>query len=59
MTIYLFFFFFFFADRFFFSDLSSVLSFLDEPRRKKTGLRGFRPGPTQIGLYKLRKELEA
>ena len=30
-----------------------------EPRREKTGLRGFRPGPTQIGLYKLRKELEA
>ena len=32
---------------------------LNEPRRKKTGLRGFRPGPTQTGLYKLRKELEA
>ena len=31
----------------------------NEPRRKKTGLRGFRPGPTQTGLYKLRKELEA
>ena len=30
-----------------------------EPRRDKTGLRGFRPGPTQTGLYKLRKELEA
>ena len=30
-----------------------------EPRREKTGLRGFRPGPTQTGLYKLRKELEA
>ena len=30
-----------------------------EPRRKKTGLRGFRPGPTQTGLYKLRKELDA
>ena len=29
-----------------------------EPRREKTGLRGFRPGPTQTGLYKLRKELE-
>ena len=32
---------------------------LIEPRREKTGLRGFRPGPTQTGLYKLRKELEA
>ena len=31
----------------------------DEPRREKTGLQGLRPGPTQIGLYKLRKELEA
>ena len=30
-----------------------------EPRREKTGLRGFRPGPTQTDLYKLRKELEA
>ena len=30
-----------------------------EPRREKTGLRGFRTGPTQTGLYKLRKELEA
>ena len=32
---------------------------LFEPRREKTGLRGFRPGPTQTGLYSLRKELEA
>ena len=30
-----------------------------EPRCEKTGLRGFRPGPIQTGLYKLRKELEA
>ena len=30
-----------------------------EPRREKTGLRGFRPGPTQTDLYKHRKELEA
>ena len=30
-----------------------------EPRREKTGLRGFRPGPTQTDLYKLIKELEA
>ena len=34
-------------------------SVINEPRREKTGLRGFRPGPTQTGLYKLRKELEA
>ena len=33
--------------------------FTFEPRREKTGLRGFRTGPTQTGLYKLRKELEA
>ena len=32
---------------------------MTEPRREKTGLWGFRPGPTQTGLYKLRKELEA
>ena len=32
---------------------------LIEPHREKTGLRGFRPGLTQTGLYKLRKELEA
>ena len=31
----------------------------NEPRREKTGLREFRPGLTQTGLYKLRKELEA
>ena len=30
-----------------------------EPRRQKTGLRGFRPGPTQTGLRSLRKWLEA
>ena len=30
-----------------------------EPRRQKTGLRGFRPGPTQIRLRRLRKWLEA
>ena len=27
--------------------------------REKTGLQGFRPGPTQTGLYNLRKRLEA
>ena len=36
-----------------------IMSITNEPRREKTGLRGFRPGPTQTGLYKLRKELEA
>ena len=30
-----------------------------EPRREKTGLRGFRPGPTQTGLYSHRRWLEA
>ena len=31
---------------------------LHEPRREKTYLRGFRPGPTQTGLYNNRKWLE-
>ena len=31
----------------------------NEPRREKTDLRGFRPGPTQTDLYSHRKELEA
>ena len=26
-----------------------------EPRREKTGLRGFRPGATQTGLYSHRR----
>ena len=30
-----------------------------EPRYEKSGLRGFRPGPTQTGLYSNRKRLEA
>ena len=30
-----------------------------EPRCEKTGLRGFRPGPTQTGLYNHTKWLEA
>ena len=30
-----------------------------EPRCKKTGIRGFRPGPTQTGLYSHRRWLEA
>ena len=32
---------------------------LYEPRCEKTGLRGFRPGPTQTGLYSHRGWLEA
>ena len=39
--------------------MKTILGTTYEPRREKTGLRGFRPGPTQTGLYKLRKELEA
>ena len=30
-----------------------------EPRSEKTGLRGFRPGPTQTGLYNYTRWLEA
>ena len=33
--------------------------FINEPRSEKTGLRGFRPGPTQTGLYGHRRWLEA
>ena len=33
--------------------------FTFEPRSEKTGLRGFRPGPTQTGLHSDRKWLEA
>ena len=40
-----------------YSNAKMSLSF--EPRREKTGLRDFRPGPTQTGLYKLRSRLEA
>ena len=29
-----------------------------EPHREKTGLRGFRPGATQIGLYSHRSRLD-
>ena len=32
---------------------------LFEPRCEKTGLRGFRPGPTLTGLYNHRRWLEA
>ena len=36
-----------------------VSSFLYEPRYDKTGLQGFRPGPTQTGLYNHTRWLEA
>ena len=32
---------------------------LYEPQRQKTGLQGFRPGATRIGLYSHRNRLEA
>ena len=35
---------------------NSHYPFLYEPRSEKTGLRGFRPGPTQTGLYSHRKK---
>ena len=38
---------------------TSYASALFEPRSEKTGLRGFRPGPTQTGLYNHRRWLEA
>ena len=33
--------------------------FSSAPRPEKTGLRGFRPGPTQTGLYNHTRLLEA
>ena len=38
-------------------DIKDVI--LNEPLCEKTGFEGFRPGPTQTGLYILRKRLEA
>ena len=38
-------------------DIYEELKF--EPRFEKTGLRGFRPGPTQTGLYNHTRSLEA
>ena len=35
------------------------LCVINEPRCEKTGLRGFRPGPTQTGLYSHRRWIEA
>ena len=40
-------------------DTFKVISSTIEPRSEKTGLRGFRPGPTQTGLCSHRKCLEA
>ena len=37
----------------------SLLDPRNEPRCEKTGLRGFRPGPTQTRLYSHRRKLEA
>ena len=36
-----------------------IMLVLIAPRREKTGLRGFQPGPTQTGLYNQRKWLDA
>ena len=35
------------------------ISITFEPQCEKTGLQGFRPGPTQTGLYSHRRWLEA
>ena len=43
-------------------DINEQINFLVwtyEPRCEKTGLRGFRPGPRQTGLYNDRRLLEA
>ena len=40
-------------------NLDEVSGALNEPRREKTCLRGFGPGPTQTGLYNHRRWLEA
>ena len=37
----------------------SAWASVPEPHCEKTGLRGFRPGPTQTGLYSHRRWLEA
>ena len=39
--------------------MSSSLAFPYEPRCGKTGLRGFRPVPTQTTLHNHRRKLEA
>ena len=42
-----------------FSGENLTKKLLYEPRCEKTGLRGFRPGPTQIRLHSDRRWLEA
>ena len=37
----------------------TVCTCINKPRCEKTSLRGFRPGPTQAGLYSHRSLLEA
>ena len=39
--------------------IEAVLMSTHEPRCEKTGLRGFRPGPTLTGLYNHTRWLEA
>ena len=41
------------------SEVSFVFDMLFEPCSEKTSLRGFRPGPTQTGLYSHRRWLDA
>ena len=36
-----------------------IQSNINEPRSEKTGLQGFRPGPTQTRLHSYRRWLEA
>ena len=38
---------------------SKILNYSFEPRCEKTGVRGYRPGPTQTGLYSHTRWLEA
>ena len=40
------------------SDNNTIRIPIFEPRCEKTGLRGFRPGPTQTGLYSHSRWLE-
>ena len=41
------------------TDKTTICADRYEPRSEKTGLRGFRPGPIQTGLYNHRRWLEA
>ena len=50
---------FFTSDREERGDRSDLEYCLLEPRSEKTGLRGFRPGPTHTGLYSHRICLDA